>query len=842
MKKFMAAFLVSILAAVSVTAASAAELKFDTPSEEYTNYMKLPPEERQKLIPPMQARLRPEEDQAVLSSAGNLPEKFDLRDMDTDGDGIGDTSCVTPIRNQRNTNTCYAFAFVSSAESRWKYQTGEDIDLSELHIYYSLKNKLNSGQFNPDGGMSVHGSGSQPLMVSAYAARGSGLVLESELPLKTDTGEEDAYLSNTYIAPSFRASEIKLSNFNPTNQKEITNIMINRLKADVMKGSAVTVGMYHDLMFENDFNCSFYNNSTQFGEANHAVAIVGWDDTYPAENFNFNPGRNGAWIVRNNWGEYNENNGYMYVSYMDKSTYEKNIQVLSMEDYRDTGIPYDNRYYHDPSWFTNSIGYTNSNNTIYGMNVFDKQPGNEAVQMVNLAFNGPTDYEVYIVDNYTDSVDISNSEPVASGHSSYAGYFDIPLESPVVVSGDKFAVIVKYHADDEIYIVPIEQKMFYPYIWYDYYSTAPPNSSYTSPDGIYWEEISTAEIQANCTIKAFTKNLDSRSRVEFKLPNIETTVYVTNSDGKRISPNTDGTYTLCNGSYSYTTQKEGYDDKTIAFTVESDMTIAAEEPDMFTGIAPYVNNEILYSLMSFDSTPLEVEISMGTGAKAAHGLSISTGTHEFVEGKDYFINDSKIIFLKKPISDDELYEMQGYTSIFTVEFDDEAKTTQEFYVSARNMDALYLINSYIANNLDISKEDIKAYANSLPDTQVVFGDDFDITGTSITGKMIITHNGENMVRDYTGYSRVLTRIEYVKDSPSMIVFNISRLAGSPYETYAAVYYEDGRFSKILKPADGYIGFSYNTEPYTLKFLQWKSMGGMVPLMEPYVVKMPAWQG
>lgn len=842
MKKFIAAFLVSILAAVSITAASAAELKFDTPSEEYTNYMKFPPEERQKLIPPMQARLRPEEDQAVLSSAGNLPEKFDLRDMDTDGDGIGDTSCVTPIRNQFDTEACWAFAFVASTESRWKYQTGEGTDLSEIHIKYSQMNKLNSGQFNPEGGMSKRDAGSQPLVAAAYAARGSGLVLESELPLKSATGEEDAYLSNTYIAPSFRASEIKLSNFDPSNQKEITNTMINRLKADVMKGSAVTAGMYYDLMFENDFNCSFYNNNAQFGELNHFVAIVGWDDTYSAENFNFNPGRDGAWIVRNSWGEYNENNGYIYVSYMDKSLYTGNIQVLSIEDYRDTGIPYDNRYYHDSSSFENSAGYTNNNNITYGMNIFDKQPGNEAVQMVNLAFNGPTDYEVYIVDNYTDSVDISNSEPVASGHSSYAGYFDIPLESPVVVSGDKFAVIVKYHADEEFYIVPLEQKTQYPYIWYNYYSTAPPNSSYTSPDGIHWEEISTAEKQANCTIKAFTKNLDSRSKVEFKIPNIETTVYVTNSDGKRISPNTDGTYTLCNGSYSYTVQKEGYDDKTIAFTVEGDMTIAAEEPDMFTGTAPYVNNETLYSVMPFGRTSLKAEISMGTGAKAAHGLSISFGTHEFVEGKDYFINDSKIIFPDDILPDNELYEGQGNTLAFTVEFDDDARTTQEIYVDIRNMDALYIINSYIAKNLDITKEDIKVYADSLPDTQVVFGDDFDITGTSITGKIIVTHNGKNTIQDYTGYSRVLTRIEYVKDSPPGIRFNISRLAGSHYETYVAQYYENGMLIAASKQADGGVGFLYFEEPYTVKFFQWNSLDGMVPLMEPYVVKMPAWRG
>ena len=288
-----------------------------------------------------------------------LPEAFDLRSVDTDGDGVGDRCYVPPVRQQNPFGTCWGFAATAASEisilgsildydpDAWK-----SLNLSEKQLAYFThvpladeSNPQNGEGFVTDGkdAVSVYNTGGNLFLAASSYAQGIG-------PSKEDNGEygdlfryhgrekntlqryiDGAYRNFCYsnlddwsIPEEYRFARdyyLRESVLLPSPAHEYAALgpyeyhpEVNRLiKEQLLLKRGVSIGFMADISRpDQDLSETgiYLNNETwahytwENKIANHAVTIIGWDDHYPKENFlaDHQPPGDGAWLVRNSWG------------------------------------------------------------------------------------------------------------------------------------------------------------------------------------------------------------------------------------------------------------------------------------------------------------------------------------------------------------------------------------------------------------------------------------------------------------------------------------------------------------------------------------------------------------
>lgn len=258
---------------------------------------------------------------------GTLPSSFDIREHKT----------VPEIRNQGDYGTCWAHATVACLEFNMimKNKALSNINLSELQLayygYYSINDRLGlttgeGYEFEGNDGCYLCNGGNS-LMALQPMERGLQLTDEKET---SDLNYDKAY--NYHPGSIYERGIHSISTFsdnmafvNPkvrlVGYAEISRDDADSIKNAIITYGAVKVSYNADPAFMTSDKSGFYCGDS-IG-SNHAVTIVGWDDSYSKDRLINNngqkPTRDGAWLVRNSWGEYNSTGGYFYLSYDDKS-------------------------------------------------------------------------------------------------------------------------------------------------------------------------------------------------------------------------------------------------------------------------------------------------------------------------------------------------------------------------------------------------------------------------------------------------------------------------------------------------------------------------------------------
>ena len=328
------------------------------------------------------------------------------------------------LRNQGDTNTCWAFASLSALE------TSKDEDMNGNFSADHLIHQNPYGRTFDEGGAYV--------VTMSYLLSWAGPVPEEEDPFD---GESPEGLSSYLHVQEIRQSE-------PKDYETI--------KKFVYLYGGVESAIYLDFdeyMIDSPYYNEEYNAYCYQGQqiSNHDIVIIGWDDSFPAENFTGEVTTDGAFLCLNSWGESFGDRGTFYVSYEDVNVGGYGV-VYTRIDQNDN---YDKIYQSDLCGYTAQVGY--GQEEAWFASVYTAE---EAISLRAAGFYATgknTEYEIYVVSEFEGKTSFKERKYICNGFLADAGYYTIDLPEEVFVeAGNDFAIIIKIMTQGAEFPVAIE--------------------------------------------------------------------------------------------------------------------------------------------------------------------------------------------------------------------------------------------------------------------------------------------------------------------------------------------------------------------------------------------------
>jgi C1A family cysteine protease len=370
----------------------------------------------------------------------SMPATFDLRNYNG-------YNYVTSVKSQQG-GTCWTHGTMAAIEGNllmngvWADQ-GEEGEpaLAEYHLdwwngfneYYNadLEPPFNNGQ-----GLEVH-QGGDYRVATAYISRGDGAM--------RDIDGQSFNTPPEYHDTSFHC-------YYPLDVEwfvlgeDFENMDL--IKTQIMANGVLATCMCYSSNFINN-QYEHYQPESSTLDPNHSVAIVGWDDNREIAGA---PG-DGAWLVKNSWGEDWGNDGYFWISYFDKHAGQH--PEMGAITFRNT-VRYDfnHVFYHDyHGWRDTKTDITEA------FNAFTMDATGELEAVSFFTAKHDVNYTLTIYDDF-DGTSLSNELISQSGIMSYSGLHTVALNDIIsMTEGEDFYVYLELsdggHPYDRTSEVPV---------------------------------------------------------------------------------------------------------------------------------------------------------------------------------------------------------------------------------------------------------------------------------------------------------------------------------------------------------------------------------------------------
>lgn len=450
----------------------------------------------------------------LLQKRSLLPEKYDARDEDI----------ITPIKDQGNYGTCWAISTAQMAETSLLKKgepvfglnlTKAELDLSERHFSYFFYHS------QPDPLENTTGDRTQNLLADtrSYLDVGGNHIFSTfALANRIGMAKEEIALWEEILASGTDGTDLDSSlayeNSAVLNQAYWIHFSDqDDVKNAILQYGCVGASHYFRSSFYNYNTAAYYNTSGT--SDNHAIVIIGWDDHYSMSNFNSNPGQDGAWLVKNSYGEDWGDQGYFWISYQDASFQKASAAAFAFDF--SAADEYDNFYQYDGTAgrYIGKAGDDYINQIKSGgavSNVFtmpqDAVAAEEELMAVSISlYSVNVDYAVQIYKNPVDETDPQTGEPMlikpVTGTTSYAGYYTIPLPEGVLLKrGDKFCIVAELTSYDGSPVAYFADYSYQSGSWIAFESITQEKQSFAKDDD--WQDLHAYGAAAR--IKAFTVN------------------------------------------------------------------------------------------------------------------------------------------------------------------------------------------------------------------------------------------------------------------------------------------------------------------------------------------------
>lgn len=411
---------------------------------------------------------------------------------------------ITPnlpeIKNQNPYGTCWAFSTAAMAEINMRKKgIRPTADFSELQIvYFSYNNNGEADPLGNNGNDFMAFAGEDILQKGGNYELSTGALEawrcpaeETLLPYNEDSANKVLQGLDSSYAYQNKGSYVENVHCINTSDWDV-------MKQMIMECGSVGISYYYNGVYESQDGKSYYCPTPL--TTNHAVTIVGWDDNYGAGNFvsagnSTQPSGNGAWIVRNSWGENWGDKGYFYMSYYDQSLWKTSYAIEMNDD-----LSLTHNYQYDATWVKGAL------NCSTAANVFQVKGNPQGEVLKSISYYTPDvnrNYEVKVYRNLTNGADPTSGTLVAtvSGSNMTAGYHNVEISPVDLQYGDTFSVVVtlsgegttRFGTDYASYNIDN---------WFVCQGSAQPGQSFIYRNS--WIDTTTASMPYNMAIKAYT--------------------------------------------------------------------------------------------------------------------------------------------------------------------------------------------------------------------------------------------------------------------------------------------------------------------------------------------------